>query len=1126
MLRELSDYKIKSFVSDRNKSSMTYEVKRTRAVWDDSLSIPGTDRRGGWRCPPGTRYGGQITDRFGRNCGWGVARRLVNELGDLGQRLENIDDRRRERRGQRAVGRRNVQPGLVERAAGRVARALESDGDATPTPPRGRERRERQGQVRRRPNLRESEQRRMDREIEQPGAPRTDERRPARGRRRGNLRESEQRRMDREIEQPGAERTAPGGGAPRRPRPVAPRARRREATADVGRDKPDVPVPQPDAAKRPAKKKVAKKKAPAKKASARRADTPDVAKPEAKPKLSPAKPAEAEPRRVNAQGIEGLVTPRDVAEDSRIIGGDFDGAAERIDGIDANNEMVGDAEEMERQLRDIVARLDKFPQDAPFAVPDGFGGTKLMKVADFRRNVNAAADAWGRFAKRRNKARNRRNKPQRVDMRDIADNSLQIPGDFDRAAERIDAMKNGWGVEDPIEVANGLDVMVERLNRYPADAVIEVPDADMPEGVKDVRVGDLRENMKQAAAAWRRYKKRQPGAAGNENANNANDLARLREINFDVDNAIDVAAQIMEDALGPQPFLDKAFLRNAEKQNREQNRDYLERVRKIAANNPELAQRLIGEAIQALRQNMDGRDASLRDQFRVVANERDEQTRLEVARRAMLDMVYFNAQKNQLNDMQNLLAEIRKPNRANSKPRNADAPPPLFMKKDEFLEFVRVEGVPTPVVITQELDRFDQVYVRHVRQIENPAGLDVDDIDRYIDRALRQKNRSIGERDAAVKKVEELRLRLLEDKEDAAARRRYWDAVNELAKQNYLVRYYDGVAKAYQKKREQAAKELEELGNESASVILQNENAVNEARNRVASALKKQQGVLAAYLDARYGKDNKPWLDMTPEKLQDIKRRAVAGDAQARVELLAWAKSMYEHQSIMGTNGKKYQIVMDEVQNIRPNGDIRLVGNIYHIDEIGRRTRIGGTEREIHIGADDPSEWYVKNAFLKIEKAGHKKAGIATTYNQHAYMWAYAAGIKKAKVGTAWDGPYVWARAGFRADLGGTQVRNMEEQLKLFRNGNLTGLIKNEAEAMRIAALIREWRLYQRIPRDERPATPPVGHIEFIYALDIPTGRGKITRQNEMKEWFIRNMGLNQGVFNFEANGITKDPRD
>ena len=98
MLNNVVDFKAKSFLSEQNTSTMAYEVKAVRAIWDPSLSIPGTNRRGGFRCPVGTRYGGQITDRFGRSCGWGVARRIANQIADIGERFENIDDARRGRR--------------------------------------------------------------------------------------------------------------------------------------------------------------------------------------------------------------------------------------------------------------------------------------------------------------------------------------------------------------------------------------------------------------------------------------------------------------------------------------------------------------------------------------------------------------------------------------------------------------------------------------------------------------------------------------------------------------------------------------------------------------------------------------------------------------------------------------------------------------------------------------------------------------------------------------------------------------------------------------------------------------------------------------------------------------------
>lgn len=207
--RNTVNFKAKSFLTDSNKSTFAYEVKRTRAVWDDALSIPGTNRRGGWRCPPGTRYGGQITDRFGRNCGWGVARRLANEISDLGERLENVGDRRRERRVNRRnerVARRLREGGRVERAARAVGNALES---ATPG--------ERQ------PGLLERAAGRVAEALDTPSAPR----RPGRqrrgpDRRRPGVIERAAGRLAEALDSNGTEERRP---APRRPRPQAPQAR-------------------------------------------------------------------------------------------------------------------------------------------------------------------------------------------------------------------------------------------------------------------------------------------------------------------------------------------------------------------------------------------------------------------------------------------------------------------------------------------------------------------------------------------------------------------------------------------------------------------------------------------------------------------------------------------------------------------------------------------------------------------------------------------------------------------------------------------------------------------------------------------------------------------------------------
>ena len=214
MQRNEVNFKALTFISEQTASTFNYEVKGVRALWDPSLSIPGTNRRGGWRCPVGTRYGGQITDRFGRSCGWGVARRIANQIADIGERLESIDDRKRNNRLAKRNARmqrllaRQQKPGLLERGARGVAQAL--DGGQTPQ---------------QRPRI-PVRQQRPQIPVQPPQLPVTDidSVPPRPRRRRGNLRESEQRRMERELVEPGAPRT----GEP--PKPNESRGRRRAST--------------------------------------------------------------------------------------------------------------------------------------------------------------------------------------------------------------------------------------------------------------------------------------------------------------------------------------------------------------------------------------------------------------------------------------------------------------------------------------------------------------------------------------------------------------------------------------------------------------------------------------------------------------------------------------------------------------------------------------------------------------------------------------------------------------------------------------------------------------------------------------------------------------------------------
>lgn len=248
----LINYKALAFINDQNLSSITYDLKAARAIFDPGLA----GGNGGYRCPVGTRYGGQITDRYGRGCGWGVARRLVNAIGDTARRAERrLDDRRKrrvDRRNRRVGARLGIdKPNKPGRSRRGMATRLEDFADR-------RDQRQGRGVATRLEDF-------ADRRDERQGVGRRNRRAvdaaPAAARR---------RRTTELVDEPAPQRA---------------RERRRSAAVDRVNDQPraakkpaTVPVAQ---RQRPAKKVVAKKrpvkKVPAKKAAVKKAPAKKVA---------------------------------------------------------------------------------------------------------------------------------------------------------------------------------------------------------------------------------------------------------------------------------------------------------------------------------------------------------------------------------------------------------------------------------------------------------------------------------------------------------------------------------------------------------------------------------------------------------------------------------------------------------------------------------------------------------------------------------------------------------------------------------------------------------------------------------------------------------------------------------
>jgi hypothetical protein len=277
------NYKALSFTNDRNFSTISYDLKSARAVFDPDLA----GGNGGFRCPVGTRYGGQITDRYGRGCGWGAARRIVNAVGDGARRAERrLDDRRKRR---------------VERRNARVGRRIGGDKPG----------RSRRGFATRLDNFADRRDQRQGRDI----ADRLDEFADRRDERQG----ISPRRRRGAGSPPAAARRRRAEELVDEPAPQTARERRRSASVDRVNDQPSAakkPATVPAVERqRPAKKAVAKKravkkvpakKAPAKKAPAKKAPAKKAAVKKVAAKKAPAKRSANAPEAQERRRLDGI----------------------------------------------------------------------------------------------------------------------------------------------------------------------------------------------------------------------------------------------------------------------------------------------------------------------------------------------------------------------------------------------------------------------------------------------------------------------------------------------------------------------------------------------------------------------------------------------------------------------------------------------------------------------------------------------------------------------------------------------------------------------------------------------------------------------------------------------------
>lgn len=309
---------------------------------------------------------------------------------------------------------------------------------------------------------------------------------------------------------------------------------------------------------------------------------------------------------------------------------------------------------------------------------------------------------------------------------------------------------------------------------------------------------------------------------------------------------------------------------------------------------------------------------------------------------------------------------------------------------------------------------------------------------------------------------------------------------------------------------------------------------VDRARLRVkfeqkaAKILAKRKETIGDYMTKRYGSGAAPWKDTDKnfpiDELIRLFRIAEGNgpDSEEARKLAGWAQSIYNIPEIIGSDGGKYRIsTRSQIESFWTGiKGIDVTGNIQFYDEDSQRwMQVGSVQRSLKLyreladGTTDADfEPFVKNDLLKIWDSfpEHKNLGLASIYNPHAFTWLKASGFKRADVGAAWDGQFVWGKLGFRTnELASKNIaQRLEEEIKIIRSGGTSNVI-NKRDADIIAALIDEAKR-----RDYDIRAPQ--HSEYLMAMS--------NRNDEtVKQWFTDNVPFGNGSFFFDE--VPDDPR-
>jgi hypothetical protein len=300
--------------------------------------------------------------------------------------------------------------------------------------------------------------------------------------------------------------------------------------------------------------------------------------------------------------------------------------------------------------------------------------------------------------------------------------------------------------------------------------------------------------------------------------------------------------------------------------------------------------------------------------------------------------------------------------------------------------------------------------------------------------------------------------------------------------------------------------------------------------NRYANLRKKRGGIVGQWMVKTYGKeDPPPWETDKNIKLDELER-LVRGNAADQARVKEWVKQVYAIDEVVGRNGIRFRVKIADNQITMGGSRIDFAGDVQAFNPATQKwENVGITKRNIFT-----TRGYVHNDRLMLGKQGGynnpfaesiKNEGFTSVYNPHAFTWLKASGFKYADVQAAWDGQFVWARFGYRQDLGPRAGKGLADALMLevskYRQGGRDGLIRTDLDADLIEYLTT-------VAQQKNFAIDAPQHPEYILALAGDKNFSEAEKKaydKKLQQWFVQTSPFGSGKYDFTDENAPDDPR-